>query len=82
MPKTKLDKYRYSKAEEDKQLIKKYMTKRRIYKDVDLAKKIGSSQSYVSKGFKFGFSYKMKMRIHKALQFEEGDLIALLGEKA
>ena len=78
MPRTKLDALRYSKAEMDKSLIKQYMAKRHIYEDQTLADKMKTDASCISKGFKNGFSDKMKMRIHKVLRFEETDLMMLL----
>ena len=71
---------RYSKAEMDKQLIKQRMVDCKIYKDCELAKKTGINPSDISRGFKHGFSAKMKMRIHKVLRFEETDLMMLLEE--
>lgn len=81
MPRTKLDAFRWTKAEEDKSLIKQYMAKRHIYEDHELAEKMHTDAGYLSKGFKCGFSQSMKLRIHKVLRFEEADLMALLGSK-
>jgi hypothetical protein len=48
-----------------------------IYKDKDLAEKIGTDPGYLSHGFKKGFSDQMKKRMHKVLRFDAEEREAL-----
>ena len=81
MPRTKLDKYRLSRAELETKIIKCAAARNGIYTNVALADAVGCDDTYLSKCFKGGFSDKMKLRIHKALNFNQGEFQALFGIK-
>ena len=73
MPRTKLDKFRVTKADTDAKIIRKAMIDRDIKTARDLAERIGTTESYMSKCFKRGFSDKMKRKMHSVLRFSESD---------
>lgn len=79
MPRTKLDKRRPSKAEQDAYIIRRAMANNRIYTDVELAGLIDTSGPYLSRCFKNGFSPNMKVRLCSVLNFSEEDFRALMG---
>lgn len=73
MPRTKLDKFRVTKAETEAKIIKKAMIDRDIKTARALAERIGTTESYMSKCFRRGFSDKMKRKLHAVLRFSETD---------
>lgn len=81
MPRTKLDKYRLTKAELETKIIKCAAARNGFYTNVALADAVGCDATYLSKCFKGGFSDNMKLKIHKALDFNQGEFQALFGIK-
>ena len=81
MPRTKLDKYRLSRTELETKIIKRAAADKGFYTNVALAAAVGCDATYLSKFYKKGFSDKMKLRIHKALNFNQGEFQALFGIK-
>lgn len=79
MPRTKLDRFSLSKTEIDARLIKSAMADAEIFTNRLLAEKIGCNEASVSRGFKKGFSEKMKLRIIRALSFTVDEKNALMG---
>lgn len=77
MPRTKLDRLTISQAEKETRIIKAAMARNGLFKDKDLAEKIGTDPGYLSHGFKKGFSDQMKKRMHKVLRFTEEEKEAL-----
>lgn len=73
MPRTKLDKFRVTKVETEAKIIRKAMIDRDIKTAKALAARIGTTESYMSKCFKKGFSDKMKRKMHKVLRFSDAD---------
>ena len=81
MPRTKLDKYRLSRTELETKIIKCAAARNGLYTNMDLASAVGCDSTYLSKCYKSGFSDKMKLRIHKVLNFNQGEFQALFGIK-
>lgn len=81
MPRTKLDKYRISRVELETKIIKCAAARNSFYTNTSLAAVIGCDPAYLSKCYKSGFSDKMKLRIHKVLNFNQGEFQALFGIK-
>lgn len=79
MPRTKLDRRTLSRAEIETRIIKAAMARNGLFKNKDLAAKIGTDPGYLSHGFKKGFSDQMKKRMHKVLRFTEEER-EVLGE--
>lgn len=79
MPRTKLDKYRISRTDVETIIIKKAMADKGFFTNKSFAQCMGTTNSYLSKGFKNGFSLKMKLRMHKVLKFSEEDWRVLCG---
>lgn len=77
MPRTKLDRLKISQAEKEARIIKAAMARNGLFKDKDLAQKIGTDPGYLSHGFKKGFSDRMKKRMHKVLRFTDEEKEAL-----
>ena len=77
MPRTKLDRLTISQAEKETRIIKAAMARNGLFKNKDLAEKIGTDPGYLSHGFKKGFSDQMKKRMHKVLRFTEEEKEAL-----
>ena len=77
MPRTKLDRLTISQAEKETRIIKAAMARNGLFKDKDLAEKIGTAPGYLSHGFKKGFSDQMKKRMHKVLRFTDEEKEAL-----
>ena len=77
MPRTKLDRLTISQAEKETRIIKAAMARNGLFKDKDLAEKIGTDPGYLSHGFKKGFSDQMKKRMHKVLRFTAEEKEAL-----
>lgn len=77
MPRTKLDRLTISQAEKETRIIKAAMARNGLFKDKDLAEKIGTDPGYLSHGFKKGFSDQMKKRMHKVLRFDAEEREAL-----
>lgn len=77
MPRTKLDRLTISQAEKETRIIKAAMARNGLFKDKDLAEKIGTDPGYLSHGFKKGFSDQMKKRMHKVLRFTDEEKEAL-----
>ena len=81
MPRTKLDKYRLSRTELETKIIKCAAARNGLYTNMALASAVGCDSTYLSKCYKSGFSDKMKLRIHKVLNFNQGEFQALFGIK-
>ena len=81
MPRTKLDKYRISRVELETKIIKCAAVRNGLYTNVALAAAVGCDATYLSKCYKSGFSDKMKLRIHKVLNFNQDEFQALFGIK-
>lgn len=79
MPRTKLDRFTVTQEEREARVIKAAMARNGMFKDVELARKIKADPGHLSKGFKNGFSLKMKQRMHKVLRFTEEEKEALGG---
>ena len=79
MGRTKLDKYRLSRADVETIIIKKAMADKGYFTNKSFAQCMGTTNSYLSKGFKNGFSLKMKLRMHKILKFSDEDWKVLCG---
>jgi hypothetical protein len=77
MPRTKLDRLTISQAEKETRIIKAAMARNGLFKNKDLAEKIGTDPGYLSHGFKKGFSDQMKKRMHKVLRFTDEEKEAL-----
>lgn len=77
MPRTKLDRLTISQAEKETRIIKAAMARNGLFKDKELAEKIGTDPGYLSHGFKKGFSDQMKKRMHKVLRFTDEEKEAL-----
>lgn len=81
MPRTKLDKYRISRVELETKIIKRAAAGNGLYTNTALAAAVGCDSTYLSKCYKSGFSDKMKLRIHKVLNFNQDEFRALFGIK-
>ena len=81
MPRTKLDKYRLSRTELETKIIKCAAARNGLYTNMALAAAVGCDSTYLSKCYKSGFSDKMKLRIHKVLNFNQSEFQALFGIK-
>lgn len=81
MPRTKLDKYRLSRVELETKIIKCAAARNGLYTNTALAAAVGCDSTYLSKCYKSGFSDKMKLRIHRVLNFNQGEFQALFGVK-
>lgn len=79
MPKTKLERHTISKTEIEARIIKCAMARNGIFTNKALAALISSDAGYISKCFKTGFSYPMKLRLHKALKFTSEEFEVLGG---
>ncbi len=79
MPKTKLDRHTISKAEIETRIIKCAMARNGVYTNKALASLVSSDAGYISKCFKTGFSYSMKLRLHKVLKFTSEEFEILGG---
>ena len=77
MPRVKLSRLTISQAEKETRIIKAAMARNGLFKDKDLAEKIGTDPGYLSHGFKKGFSDQMKKRMHKVLRFTDEEKEAL-----
>ena len=77
MPRTKLDRLTISQADKETRIIKAAMARNGLFKNKDLAEKIGTDPGYLSHGFKKGFSDQMKKRMHKVLRFTDEEKEAL-----
>ena len=71
MPRTKLDRFTVTQEEREARVIKAAMARNGMFKDVELARKIKADPGHLSKGFKSGFTDKMKKRMHNVLRFTE-----------
>lgn len=81
MPRTKLDKHRLSRTEMEAKIIKCAAARNSLFTNVELAEKVGCDSSYLSKGFKKGFTDNMKLKLHKALRFTQNEFEFLFGVK-
>ena len=80
MPRTKLDKYSLKyQINIEARTIKIAMARNGYFTNKALADRIHTTPSYLSRGFRKGFSHAMKLRMHKALKFTAEE-IALLNE--
>ena len=77
MPRTRLDKFAVSQAEQETRVIKAAMARNGLFHDVQLARKLKADPGTLSRGFKNGFSQKMKCRMHKVLRFTPEEREAL-----
>lgn len=79
MPRTKLDRFCVSKPDADAKIIRIAMARNGIYTDRELARKIGTNYTYVSKCFKSGFSMDKKLAMHKVMNFTQEEREVLGG---
>lgn len=79
MPRTKLERFAVSKAEIETRIIKSAMARNGMFFNKQLAEKVGTTPSYISGGFKKGFSDSMKKRMHKVLHFTPEEIEVIGG---
>lgn len=79
MPRTKLDRFAISKTEIETRIIKAAMARNGFFTNKSLADKLDTDSTYLSKGFKAGFSDKMKKRMHKVLHFTSEEIEVIGG---
>lgn len=79
MPRTKLDRFTVSKAEIETRVIKAAMARNGFFTNKSLSDKLDTDPGYLSKGFKVGFSDKMKKRMHKVLRFTPEEIEVIGG---
>lgn len=81
MPRTKLDRFTISNTEIESRIIKAAMARNGFFTNKSLADKLDTDAGYLSKGFKAGFSDKMKKRMHKVLHFKQEEIEVIGGWK-
>lgn len=79
MPRTKLDRFTISKTEIETRVIKAAMARNGFFTNKSLADKLDTDSAYLSRGFKSGFSDKMKKRMHKVLHFNQEEIEVIGG---
>lgn len=79
MPRTKLDRFSVKKAEVETKIIKSAMARNGYFTNKSFAEKLGTDAGYLSKGFRNGFTGKMKIRMHKFLHFTQEEIQVIGG---